>query len=299
MMGVVCQVVEGQAVGAEPEVALRHALLQQLLHAGEFRVGRVAADAVLQAHHLHTQHGVRNKRADVGAERHSVEMIQVIAGVVPLNRLDTFVQHRLGNVLHAREAIDDGVLLAALLPPEAGAEAAVAHQHRGGAVPDHLGQAGLQVDFEIEVGVDIEQAGHQPLAFGFDDVRRFMRRQCAAAGGDAPGAKGDIFLPGRCAGAVEDQRVADQRVPGCHCFYLYRDEPCIKPLPADVVNLLHPFEFILCAMYEPAHGGALFGAAGEACSGRSYLAHASPEWGNIKTKPLAIVRAGLAPGITA
>jgi hypothetical protein len=63
------------------------------------------------------------------------------------------------------------------LVAEAGAEAAVAEQHRGGAVAHHLGQARIQVDLEVEVRVDIEQAGHQPEPVDVDDCARRPRRQ--------------------------------------------------------------------------------------------------------------------------
>jgi hypothetical protein len=75
---------------------------------------------------------------------------------------------------------------------EAGAEAAVAEQHRGGAVAHHLGQARIQVDLEVEVRVDVQQSGHQPVAVGIDDCAR----RPAAAGrrprGDTPVADGDV-----------------------------------------------------------------------------------------------------------
>ena len=52
-VGIVGQVVERQAVGTHADVALLHCALQQLFHLPQLRLGGFAADAVLQAHHLH------------------------------------------------------------------------------------------------------------------------------------------------------------------------------------------------------------------------------------------------------
>ena len=105
-----------------------------------------------------------NERADVRAQRDIFEMVQVIPRVIPVHCLDALVQHGFGDILDPGEAVDDGVLRAGLLPAKAGAQAAVAHQHGGRPVPDHFRQTGFQIDFQVQVGVNIQQAGQQPLA---------------------------------------------------------------------------------------------------------------------------------------
>ena len=62
---------KGQAVGAEPHIALLHGGLQELLHFAQLGFGGLAAHAVFKAHHLYAQHGVRHKGRDIRAQRHA------------------------------------------------------------------------------------------------------------------------------------------------------------------------------------------------------------------------------------
>ena len=130
---------KGQAVGAEAHVTLLHGSFQQLLHFAELSLGRLAAHAGLKAHHLHAQHGVGHKGGDVGTQRHAVKVVHVVTRVIPGDLLGDFAQYGLGDVLNPGKAVDDRFLLARLLGTKAGAEAAVTHQHGGGAVAHHFG----------------------------------------------------------------------------------------------------------------------------------------------------------------
>jgi hypothetical protein len=124
-------------------------------------------------------------------------------------------EHGFRDVLHAREAVDDRVLAVTVaLVAEAGPEAAVAEQHRGGAVAHHLGQARVEVDLEVEMRVDVQQSGHQPVAVDVDDPRGGLRRQVDAARGDTPVADRDVEGLRRPAAAIEHPGAAQQYIPG-------------------------------------------------------------------------------------
>ena len=130
---------KGQAIRTEAHVALLHSGLKQLLHFAELGLGRLAAHARFKAHHLYAQHGVGHKGGDVGAQGHAVKVIHVIPGVIPGDLLGDFAQYGLGDVLNPGKAINDRFLLSRLLGTKAGAQAAVTHQHGGGAVAHYLG----------------------------------------------------------------------------------------------------------------------------------------------------------------
>ena len=160
-----------------------------------------------------------HEHTDIGPQRDIREVVEVGCGIAPVHRVDTFLQYGLGNVLHPGKAIDDRVLLAFKLLAKTGTEAAVAHQYSGGTVADDFRQARLQVHFQVQVGVDIQQPRHQPLALGLDDAHGLGRRQCLPASGHPALPERDILLAGRPAATVENQCVANQGIPGGGCHW--------------------------------------------------------------------------------
>ena len=189
---VVGEVMKRQPVGGESHVALIHGILEKRLHPREFRRAWLAAYRVLEPHHLHAQHRVRDQRHHVRAERDAVEVFQVVGRVVPGHAVGATRQYMLGNVFHAREAIDDRILRGAALRAEGRAQRAVAHHHGGGAVAYHFSQARRDLDFEIEVRVDVDQAGHQPLPAALAHLARLFPREVPAAGGDTAARDGNV-----------------------------------------------------------------------------------------------------------
>ena len=214
-VGGVGQVVERQAIGAHTQVALVHRLAQQLFHFRQLRLAGLAADAALQAHRLHPQHGMGHEGADVRAQGYLLEMVQVVCGIAPGHRLDAFLQHRLGNVLHPGETVHDRVLLTRQLLAKAGTQAAVAHQHRGSAVAHHLGQARLQVHLQVEVGMDVQQPRQQPPALPVDHPGRLGGGQRLPPGSHPAVLERQVLLLWGAAATIEYQCVTDQGVPGC------------------------------------------------------------------------------------
>ena len=202
-VGIVGQVVEGQSVGAQSQIALLHGGFQQPLHGHQFLLGGRSADAGFQSHDFHSQHGVGHKSGDIGAQGQLGEVIHVVTGVVPGDLLAHLAQHRFGNILHPGKAVDDRFLVARLLAAEAGTQAAISDQYRRGPVPNDFGQRRFHVNFQIQVGVYIEHARKQPLAGGFHHSLRMTRRQVFTTGYYAALPDSHILNDGRFTAAVK------------------------------------------------------------------------------------------------
>jgi hypothetical protein len=139
---------------------------------------------------------------------------------LPADGVDAFAQHGLGDVLHAREAVDDRVLAGAVaLRAEAGTEAAVAEQHGGRAVAHHLGQARIEVDLQVEVRVNVEEPGHEPQPRTVNDAAGAVGRQVHAACRHAAVMHGDVEALRCPATAIKDRSIADQHVPAVGCCW--------------------------------------------------------------------------------
>ena len=150
---------EGQSIGTHPEITLLHCGFQQGLHALQLGLCGGATDAGLKPHNLNPQHRMGHKRRHIGPKWQRFEVFHVVAGVVPGDFFAHLAQNCFGNVLDPCKAVDDGFLISLFLATKAGAQTAVTHDHGRGAVADHFGQGGLYVNFQIEVGVDIQHAG--------------------------------------------------------------------------------------------------------------------------------------------
>ena len=208
---------KGQAVGAEAHIALLHGGLKELLHLAELIFSGLAAHARLKAHHFYPEHRVRYEGSNVRAQRHVREVVHVIPGVVPGDFLGDFAQYGFRDVLNPGKAVNDGFLFAGLLRAETGAEAAVAHQHSRSAVADDLGQCGLHVDLEIEMRVDVEHAGHQPLVRAIYNLCGGVGGQAIAASGDLAVAHGHVLNAGQRATAIKNLGALNQQIPTlCH-----------------------------------------------------------------------------------
>ena len=141
-------------------------------------------------------------------------MIHVGAGVIPGYGVNTFLQHRLGDIFDPGEAVDNGVLLTLNLLPKTGAQAAITDQHGSGAVAHHFGQPWLKVNLKVQMSVDIQQAGHKPLALPLYHPAGLRLWQRVASGSYPAIFERNVFLPRRLAAAIENQSVSNQCIPG-------------------------------------------------------------------------------------
>src|SRR5690606_13686982 len=133
-------------------------------------------------------------------------------GVVPADLLDALVEYPLGHVFHAGEAIDDGILTVAALAAKGDAQRTAAQQHGGGTVAHRLVKAWIDLGLEIEVGVDVEQAWHQPFACGVYSFADAADLQAGAACQNLAVQYRQILDARHGAAAVEHGGVANQGV---------------------------------------------------------------------------------------
>ena len=207
------QIVKGQRIGGKTGIAQVQRLFQQLAHPRQLLGGGIAANAVGKAHDLDPQHRMGEQRHHVGPQVGLLQMRQVFRRGVPADLVGNLVQHRLGQVFHPRVAVHDGIVAAPALRAEGQTQAAVGDHHAGGAVAGGLGQMRRELQFQIVMGMDVEQARHQPLAAGVDLA-------CAADLFERRGAPDDLaigdrhILAQRLRAAVENLGVANDHVIG-------------------------------------------------------------------------------------
>ena len=90
------------------------------------------------------------------------------------------------------------------------ADPAVAHDDGGDTVPERWGEQRVPGDLSVEVGVDVDEAGRDEQAVGVDLITAAVGH--FADDRDEAVIDRDISVSGRCAGAVDDESVADYQV---------------------------------------------------------------------------------------
>ena len=190
-------------------------------------VGRDLVGVGVLAEHVGAQRGVGHLGGDVDGAGHLLERVEVLAEGLP-PPVDALVERGAGDVLDRLHELDEEVLLAG--PQRGEADAAVAHDDRGRAVPRRRRHLGVPGDLAVVVGVDVDPAGGDEIAAGVDLV--------AAVVGDptVDGRPTAVIRPSSMAmspceavgaGAVDDEAVADDDVvhvlpPGVKCQTSHR-----------------------------------------------------------------------------
>ena len=213
-VGLVGQVMERQSVGGEARVALVQGVRQQPLHGLQLGLGGVPGNAFLKTHGLDPQHGVRHQCDQVRAQGEAVEVLDVLFRVLPVDPVRGGTEYRFGDVLHPGITIHDGIGAGLALGAKGQPQAAVGDHHRGGAVAHRFRQPRRHLQFQVVMGVDIEQARHGPLAPAVDHLPGLVSLQAGTSGHDPPPGDGDV-LDARIllAGAVEYLGPLNQVIP--------------------------------------------------------------------------------------
>nr|WP_262402566.1 hypothetical protein [Actinomadura sp. CNU-125] len=200
--------VRGLPRRGEPHRARRHGLAHDAAHRLGLGGGR---GALLAADREQPQRRVPDERADVEALGARVDGGKVV-GVGLEAPVDALVEGLQRHALDVLQGADDDV--AVLGAGGRDAEAAVAHDDAGHAVPAGRGEVAVPEDLRVVVGVDVDEAGRERQAVQVDDLGARARRQLAgcADGGDAVGLDGDVVRDGRAAGAVHQRGAAQQQV---------------------------------------------------------------------------------------
>ena len=200
-----------RARGREAERAGAQAFGRELGHAPAILLGRRLAVGAALAHHIDAQRGVRHLGGDVDVVAAGGDRIEEVREAVPVPR-QAFGQHDLGDVLHALHQVDQHVVLVGVAGREA--DAAIAEQHGGDAVPGRGRQPVAPGHLRIVVGVDVDEARRDQLAARVDLLGALG--DVSADRGDLAVGDGEVGFVGIAAGAIDDGAVADHEAGRRH-----------------------------------------------------------------------------------
>ena len=138
----------------EPDRAVTHRLGGDAAHGR-----RVLLRCILQAggpfpHHVEAQRAVGELRAQVDVVGPALHRVEVFAEALP-RPIDALVQHRAGDVLDALHQRNQ--LVVRVGPHRREADATVAHDHRGDAVPARRSDARVPRGLAVVVRVDVDE----------------------------------------------------------------------------------------------------------------------------------------------
>ena len=160
------------------------------------------------AHHVDAQRAVRQLRAEIDVARPRFERVEVLAERFP-RPVQALVERRAGNVLDAFHQLDQALAVLGLHRREA--DAAIAHHHRGDAVPARGLQTRVPGRLAVVVGVDVDEARRDQQALGVDLLgaraatpcrpRRSCRPSTATSASRSAGAR-----------AVDHRAAADDQI---------------------------------------------------------------------------------------
>ena len=194
--------------GSEADRARAQRLGDERAHRGDLVRRRLALHRLL-AHHVEADRGVAHERAHVDRGAAALDRVQVLRERLegPLGA-DARAQRVERHAFHLLEREEHELTVRG--PRRRDAEAAVAHHHRGDAVPRRDGQHAVPEDLGVVVGVDVDEAGRDDGAVG-------VEHPIGGAGrgpdrGDPSVADRDVGAACRRAGPVDDRSAADQEV---------------------------------------------------------------------------------------
>ena len=167
--------------------------------------GLVAGAAL--AHDVAAHCAMRHLATDIGDLRQPVDVIEELGERLP-TPLDAGCERGARDVLDTLHEPDEPVMSIGCSRREA--DAAVAHDHGGDAVPARRRQERIPRDLPVVVGVDVDEAGRHQRTVGIDHLA--SRALDATDVGDGAIGDGDIGGLGRCAGAVDDRAPLDHEV---------------------------------------------------------------------------------------
>ena len=150
---------------AEPQRAGPQTFSDKLGHAVAVILGRRLAVGAALAHDIDAHRRVRHLRRHVDVVAAGAERVEKFGECLPVPG-QTFGQHHLGDVLHAFHQLDQHIAL--LRPAGREADAAIADQDGGYAVPRGWADAIGPGHLRVVVGVDVDEARRDQLATGVD-----------------------------------------------------------------------------------------------------------------------------------
>ncbi len=159
------------------------------------------------AHNIDAQRMVRDLRRNVDGARHLLQHVEEVREALPVP-FQAFGQRDAGNILHALHQIDQRLVM--LLADRGEADAAIAEQDGGGAVPGRRREHRVPGRLAVVMGVDVDPAGGDEMAGGVDVAPG--RAGLAADRDDPVTVDRHVADKGRTASSVHDGPAADDNV---------------------------------------------------------------------------------------
>ena len=200
-------VMRGRRAAGEADGACVHRFADDGLHLRDLRPGGRALRRVV-AHHVSTDAAVSDVSGDVDCGPFAPKLRHVLGERLELP-CDAPPQHVQRHALDLREVAHRDV--AVLRPARRDGEAAIADHRRGHAERRRRPDMRIPGDLGVEVRVAVDDARHQRETVGCDHLACGCAERGADRGDAAPG-DGDVVDCRCAASAVEDQRVAEEKV---------------------------------------------------------------------------------------
>ena len=197
------------AGGGEAERAGADALGGQAGHLVAVGLGGGFTVGAALAHHIDANGGVRHLGGDVEIVLAGIERIEELRESLPVPR-QAGGQHHFGDVFHPFHQVHQDVAL--FRPARSEADAAIADQRCGDAVPGGGGDVVPPGDLRVVMGVHVDEAGGHELARGVDlpiSPGWIAFRQIRADCHDFAIGDGDVGLVGFAAGTIDDGAAAN------------------------------------------------------------------------------------------
>ncbi len=172
---------------------------------------RVLPGRAALPHHEEAQRAVGHLGGEVDVMRAPLERIEVLAEAVPLP-VEALVEGRARDVLDALHQLDEPLVI--LVVDRREPDPAVAHDHRGHAMPGRRDDLAVPGRLPVVVAVHVDEARRDDRTVGVDHPRRVTLDP--PDGGDPPVADRDVAARGCRARAVDDRAAADDQVVHRH-----------------------------------------------------------------------------------
>jgi hypothetical protein len=186
---------------------VRHRVADDRLHLRDLARGRLAARGV-GAHHVGAHGGVADVGGDVGDAAAPAQLPHVVGEGLEAP-VDAGAQGVDRHAFDLREVPHRQLAVGG--PARRDREAAVADHRRRHAEGRRRRKRRVPGDLGVEVGVAVDDAGHQREAGGVDRSRR-IDGQALCHGDDPAAVDRDVASERRTAAAVDDERVAKDEV---------------------------------------------------------------------------------------
>ena len=206
-LAAVDRLVQLEPVHREAHRARADAFGDQLGHTDDVVVGGGLVGRAPLAHHEGAHRAVRHLGGDVEGARDAVERVEVLADGLPVPP-DRLAQGRAGDALDALHQADEPVVAVGRGGREA--DAAVAHDHGGDAVPDRRREQRVPGDLPVVVGVHVDEAGRDREAGGVELLATGLVD--GADRGDAAVVDGDVGRRRATTPAVDHGSVPDHQI---------------------------------------------------------------------------------------